>query len=63
MPQRTARPVSAKRAAPPETKKYLADSDPIPVGSSPEEFAEFIKNDVARHAEIVKKIGLDAPLF
>ena len=47
-----------KAVALPETKKILADGGLIPVGSSPEEFAEFIRKDVAKQAEIVKKIGL-----
>lgn len=42
----------------PETKKILGDGGLIPVGSSPEEFAEFIRKDVAKQADIVRKIGL-----
>lgn len=48
----------AKAVALPETKKYLADNGLIPTGASPEEFAEFLRKDVARQAEIVKRIGL-----
>ena len=48
----------AKAAALPETKKILADGGLIPVGNSPEEFAEFIRKDIVKQAEIVKKIGL-----
>lgn len=48
----------AKAVALPETRKHLADNGLIPVGSSPEEFAEFLRRDVARQAEIVKRIGL-----
>lgn len=48
----------AKAVATPEVKKILADGGLIPVGSSPEEFAEFLKKDVIKQAEIVKKIGL-----
>jgi len=47
-----------KALALPETRKYLADNGLIPVGSSPEEFAEFVKKDVVKQAEIVKQIGL-----
>jgi tripartite-type tricarboxylate transporter receptor subunit TctC len=31
----------------------------IPVGNSPEQFAEFIKKDIVVQANIVKKIGLE----
>lgn len=41
-----------------DTRKYLADNGLIPVGSTPEEFAEFLRKDIARQAEIVKRIGL-----
>ena len=47
-----------KAVALPETKKYLADNGLIPIGSSPEEFAEFIRKDILRQAAIVKQIGL-----
>ena len=47
-----------KVVALPETKKYLADNSLLAVGSSPEEFADFIKKDVVRQAEIVRKIGV-----
>ena len=48
----------AKAVALPETKKILADNGLRPVGSSPEEFADFIKKDIAKQAAIVKLIGL-----
>lgn len=48
----------AKAVALPETKKILADGGLIPVGSTPEAFAEFIRQDVAKQAAIVKRIGL-----
>ncbi len=48
-----------KAVALPETKKLLAENGLIPVGSSPEEFADFIKKDIARQADIVKLIGLE----
>jgi tripartite-type tricarboxylate transporter receptor subunit TctC len=47
-----------KVVALPETKKYLADNSLLAVGSSPEEFADFIRKDVVRQAEIVRKIGV-----
>jgi tripartite-type tricarboxylate transporter receptor subunit TctC len=47
-----------KAIALPEAKKYLADNGLIPIGSSPEEFAEFIRKDVVHQAAIVKQIGL-----
>ena len=48
----------AKAVALPETKKYLADNGLIPTGLSPEEFGEFLRQDVVRQADIVKQIGL-----
>ncbi len=48
-----------KAVALPETRKYLADNALIPLGSSPEEFAAFLKKDLARQFEIVRKIGLE----
>jgi tripartite-type tricarboxylate transporter receptor subunit TctC len=47
-----------KAVALPETRKYLADNGLIPVGNTPEEFAEFLRKDVIKQAEIVKHIGL-----
>ncbi len=49
----------AKAVATPEAKKMLADGGLIPVGSTPEEFAEFLKKDVVKQAEVVRKIGLE----
>jgi len=48
----------AKAVALPETKKILADNGLVPVGSSPEEFADFIKKDIAKQAAVVKLIGI-----
>ncbi len=48
-----------KAVATPEAKKMLADGGLIPVGSTPEEFAEFLKKDVIRQADVIKKIGLE----
>ena len=48
-----------KAVALPETKRILADGGLVPIGSSPEEFADFIRKDVVKQAEIVKKIGLE----
>jgi len=47
-----------KALAAPEVRKYLADADYFPLGNSPEEFAEFLRKDIARQASIVKKIGI-----
>jgi len=49
-----------KALAVPEVRKYLAEADYFPVGSSPEEFAEFLRNDIARQASIAKKIGIQS---
>jgi len=48
----------AKVVATPEARKYLLDNSLRAVGNSPEEFADFIRKDVARQAEIVRKIGI-----
>jgi tripartite-type tricarboxylate transporter receptor subunit TctC len=42
----------------PEVRKYFAENSLIPVGSSPEEFAEFLRKDFVHQANIVKQIGL-----
>jgi len=47
-----------KALAAPDVRRYLADADYFPVGSSPEEFAGFLRNDIARQASIAKKIGI-----
>ena len=47
-----------KAVAQPDTKKYRADNGLIPTGTTPEEFAEFLRKDVARQVDIVRKIGL-----
>ncbi len=49
----------AKAVAMPETRKHLADNGLVPVGSTPEEFAEFLRKDVARQADVARKIGLE----
>jgi tripartite-type tricarboxylate transporter receptor subunit TctC len=49
----------AKALAVPEVRKHLADNGLIPVGSSSEEFAEFLRKDVARQASIAKRIGIE----
>jgi tripartite-type tricarboxylate transporter receptor subunit TctC len=49
---------AAKAVALPEVRKYLMDNGLRPVGSSPEEFAEFLKKDIARQAGIAKQIGI-----
>ena len=47
-----------KAVALPETKKYLEDNGLIPVGGSPEEFAELLRKDLERQAAIAKQIGI-----
>jgi tripartite-type tricarboxylate transporter receptor subunit TctC len=44
----------------PEVRKYLAEADYFPVGNSPEEFAEFIREDVVQQARIAKMVGIQA---
>ncbi len=48
----------AKAVALPETQKYLAENGLIPTATTPEAFAEFIRKDVLKQAQIVKRIGL-----
>jgi tripartite-type tricarboxylate transporter receptor subunit TctC len=43
----------------PEVRKYFSDNFLFPVGSAPEEFAEFVKRDIDLQVSIVKKIGLE----
>jgi tripartite-type tricarboxylate transporter receptor subunit TctC len=47
-----------KALATPEVRKYLADSDYFATGTSPEETAEFIRNDIALQAGIAKTVGI-----
>jgi tripartite-type tricarboxylate transporter receptor subunit TctC len=39
-------------------RKYLAESDYFPTGTSPEEFTEFLRDDIARQAVIAKTVGI-----
>ncbi len=48
-----------KALAVPEVRRQLEESFLFPVGSSPEEFAEFIRKDIALQAGIMKQIGLE----
>ena len=48
----------AKALAVPEVRKHFIDNGIVPVGSSPEEFAEFLAKDIARQASIAKQIGI-----
>jgi tripartite-type tricarboxylate transporter receptor subunit TctC len=47
-----------KALATPEVRNYLAEADYFPVGNSPEEFAEFIRKDIALQAVIAKTVGI-----
>lgn len=49
----------AKAVATAEVKKMLADGGLVPIGSTPEEFADFLKKDVVKQADIIRKIGLE----
>ena len=44
----------------PETKKQYADMNIESVGSTPEEFAKFLKEDLAKYAKIIKAAGIEA---
>jgi len=47
-----------KALAAPEVREYFARNGLVPIGNSPEEFAAWLKKDVARQAEIAKRIGI-----
>ncbi|MEK7875492.1 MAG: tripartite tricarboxylate transporter substrate binding protein [Pseudomonadota bacterium] len=47
-----------KALAVPEVRKHFVDNGLAPVGNTPEQFAEFIKKDIALQATIAKKIGI-----
>lgn len=47
-----------KALATPEVKEYFTRNGLVPIGNSPEEFAAWLKNDVARQAQIAKRIGI-----
>ena len=47
-----------KALALPEIHKHYEDNGLVPVGNTPEEFAEFLRKDIALQAEIAKRIGL-----
>jgi len=49
----------AKAVATAEVKKMLADGGLVPIGSTPEEFSDFLKKDVVKQADIIRKIGLE----
>lgn len=42
----------------PEVRKHYTDNGLIPIGNSPEEFADFLTKDIARQAGIAQKIGI-----
>ncbi len=49
---------AAKALALPEVRKHLMDNGLVPIGSSPEEFADFLTKDIARQAGVAKQIGI-----
>lgn len=49
-----------KALATPDVRQHFETNALIPVGNTPEQFAEFLRKDIARQAEIAKKIGLVA---
>ncbi|MCC7486027.1 MAG: tripartite tricarboxylate transporter substrate binding protein [Burkholderiales bacterium] len=49
----------ARTLAAPQARRYLLDNGFVPVGSSPGEFAEVIGKDIALHANIAKRIGIE----
>lgn len=50
---------AAKVIALQEVRAHLADHDLLAIGSSPEEFAEFLKKDLGRQMQIAKRIGIE----
>jgi len=49
---------AARAIAAPDVRKHYLDNGLVPVGNTPEEFADFLRKDVALQANIAKKIGL-----
>ncbi len=47
-----------KALAVPEVRRQIVDNGLRPLGSTPEEFADFLNKDIALQASIAKKIGL-----
>jgi len=47
-----------KALALPEIHKNYVDNGIVPVGNTPEEFRDFLVKDIARQAEIAKRIGI-----
>jgi len=47
-----------KALAAPEVRRRLEENSYVPIGSSPDEFAQFIKKDLVHQAEIAKQIGI-----
>lgn len=48
----------ARALAVPEVRKHYADNGLIPVGSTPEEFGDWLVKDIALQASTAKKIGI-----
>jgi len=46
-----------KGVALPETRKYLADKGLIHTGTSLQAFGKFLRKDIVKQADIVKRIG------
>jgi tripartite-type tricarboxylate transporter receptor subunit TctC len=42
----------------PAIRKHYEFNGLVPVGNAPEEFADFLRREVVRQAEIAKRIGL-----
>jgi tripartite-type tricarboxylate transporter receptor subunit TctC len=42
----------------PDTRERFAQLNLEPIGSSPEEFAQFLKRDLQKYAEIAAKAGI-----
>jgi tripartite-type tricarboxylate transporter receptor subunit TctC len=51
---------TARAARSPETRQRLIDQGAEPVGNSPEAFAEFLREEVAKYAEVVRISGAKA---
>jgi tripartite-type tricarboxylate transporter receptor subunit TctC len=49
---------AVKVLALPEIRKHYVDNGLVPVGNTPEQFAEFLRKDIALQAEIAKRVGL-----
>ena len=47
-----------KALATPEAKRYMADNDYFPTGTTPEELQAFVREDLVLQANLAKMVGI-----